>query len=403
MPMFTYVVKDFKGKTKKEIVESLNEQTLAEKLQNQGYFIISIAPAVKENLKQVQVRKFTHTRVNLEDLLGFARQLATMLESGVTLLRSLTVVADQIESKELYAIVVSLKSDVEQGKTLSSSMDKHPKVFSPFWVSLTEVGESSGTMPLVFEKLAVYTEQEAAFRSTIISALVYPGVLFCVSLAAIAFFAFFVAPRFETIFATMKTDLPEITKIMLFTFKFVKKNFLLIAAGTAGLVYMLRKYMRTQTGKLLFEKFMFSLPAAGKIYKLIIVERFSSQMAILVDSGVPILYSLEITERLVENISCGLVVANIREAVREGKLLAEPMEKSGFFPPMAVQMIKVGEETGQLGKMLKHVSEFYKTTVEAFMKRIGTLIEPVMLIFMGGVIGTIVLAMFLPLFNLTGG
>jgi type IV pilus assembly protein PilC len=144
------------------------------------------------------------------------------------------------------------------------------------------------------------------------------------------------------------------------------------------------------------------MPVFGSVVKLIVVERFAAQMSILIDSGVPILYALEITEKLVENRTCGLVVNDIRESVREGRLLADPMEKSGFFPPMAVQMIKVGEETGELSKMLKHVSKFYQSNVEAFMKRFGTMIEPFMLLFMGGVIGTIVLAMFLPMFSMGG-
>jgi type IV pilus assembly protein PilC len=197
-------------------------------------------------------------------------------------------------------------------------------------------------------------------------------------------------------------ELPAITSSLLALFKFVKANILLLICGAVGLFLFIKTYLKTGAGKLMFEGIMFNMPVFGEIYKLIVVEKFSSQMSILVDSGVPILYALEITERLVDNKTCATVVSNIREAVREGKLLADPMTASGFFPPMCVQMIKVGEETGQLGQMLKHISAFYQRNVEAFMKRFGTLIEPVMLVFMGGVIGVIVLAMFLPLFNLTG-
>ncbi len=407
MPMYAYVAKDSNGKTKKDMVESLSEQTLAEKLQADGYFIISINPAVsgapKVAQKAVVTKQFTHNKVKLEDLLVLARQLATMLEAGVTLMRSLAVVTEQIESKELYRILTEVKNDVEQGKTLSASLAKHPKVFNQFWVSLVEVGEASGTMPMVLNKLTVYSEQEAAFRSTITSALVYPGVLFVVCMGAITFFALFVAPRFESIFESMHVELPVLTKTMMTLFKFVKGNILLLIGAGFGAFYMIKGYLKTSSGQMVFEKVMFGLPGFGEIYRLIVVEKFSSQMAILVDSGVPILYALEITERLVENKTCALVVSNIRESVREGKLLADPMASSGFFPSMCVQMIKVGEETGQLGQMLKHVSAFYQKNVEAFMKRIGTLIEPVMLVFMGGIIGVIVLSMFLPLFDLTGG
>jgi type IV pilus assembly protein PilC len=315
----------------------------------------------------------------------------------------LSVINEQVDSQELHKILADVRGDVEQGRTLSSSIAKYPRVFSQFWVSLIEVGEASGTMPMVLNKLAIYSEQEAAFQSTIISAMVYPGVLFTICMGAIAFFALFVAPRFESIFNSMHVDLPPVTKILLLVFKIVKTKFLLIIGGVVGVVFLVRNYLKTGHGQLAFETMMFNMPVFGEPYKLIIIERFASQMSILVDSGVPILYALEIVEKLVENRTCGMIVANIREAVKEGKLLAEPMEQSAFFPPMAVQMIKVGEETGQLGQMLKHVSAFYQKNVEAFMKRFGTLVEPVMLVFMGGIIGTIVIAMFLPLFNLTGG
>jgi type IV pilus assembly protein PilC len=406
MPMFTYIAKDSDGKTKKELVEALNEQALTDRLQNEGLFIISIQPAStavsRPKANALTVKKFSHNKVKLEDLLILARQLATMLDSGVTLMRSLAVVSEQIESKELHRIILEVKAEVEEGRTLSSSLAKHPKVFNQFWVSLVEVGEASGTMPMVLNKLTVYSEQEAAFRSIISGALVYPSVLFLVCMGAVCFFALFVAPRFESIFETMHTEIPFITKALMSTFKFVKSNFLLIMGAMFGVFVVIKNYFKTYQGKVVFEKIMFNMPLFGEIYKLVVVEKFSSQMAILVDSGVPILYALEITEKLVDNITCALVVSNIRESVREGKLLAEPMLSSGFFPPMAVQMIKVGEETGQLGQMLKHVAVFYQKNVESFMKKIGTLIEPVMLVFMGGIIGTIVLAMFLPLFNITG-
>ncbi len=406
MPIFSYVVKDANGKTIKEFVEALNEQVLADKLQADGFFVVSINPALKEapkEKKKVIVRKFTHNKVKLDDLLVLARQLATMLDSGVTLMRSLAVITEQVESKELFKVLTEVRKDVEQGKTLSMSLAQYPKVFNQFWVSLVEVGEASGTMPMVLNKLTDYCEQEAAFRSKVTSALVYPGVLLFVCFGAIAFFALFVAPRFESIFESMKVELPWITKALLALFKFVQKNILLVIGGIFGIVYLLRTYMRTDQGKLVSEKIFFNLPVWGPIYKLIIVERFASQMSILVDSGVPILYALEITQKLVDNMTCALIVHKIQEAVREGKLLADPMEESQFFPSMAVQMIKVGEETGELGQMLKHVSAFYQRNVEAFMSRFGSLIEPVMLVFMGGIIGVIVLAMFLPLFDLTGG
>jgi len=393
------------GKTVAEVADSFDKNALVKSLQQKGYFIVSVQE-LKSGLTPGQKtdksgkRKFTHNKVKLEDLLIFARQLSTMLDAGVTLLRSINVIMIQVESKLFAKILKNVRDDVEQGSSLSQALDKHPKTFNQFWVSLVEVGEASGTMPMVLAKLAFYLEQEAAFKSSIVSAIMYPSILFGVAVGAILFFAFWVAPRFELIFTTLGSELPLLTKILLNSFTFVKKNFILIVLGIGAIVFLVRKYISTYRGRVNYEKFLFSLPTVGKIVKLIVVERFSSMMAILVDSGVPILHALSITQKLVDNHICAAVVNDIKEGVREGKLLVGPMEESGFFPPLAIQMITVGEETGELSKMLKHVAGFYLDAVQTFMKRFGTIIEPIMLIFMGVVIGIIVLAMFLPLFDI---
>ena len=409
MPRYQYLAKNMEGKTVQDIEEANGEQVLVDKLQAQGYFVISlqmirVESATSEVKKVQKVKKdpFTHTNVTMDDILVFARQLATMLEAGITLLRSLDVIISQLESRTLHKVLTQVRNDVEQGRSLSSSLEKHPKQFSQFWVSLVEVGEASGTMPQVLEKLAVFMEQQAAFKSIIISAIIYPCILLFVCMGAIAFFAFFVGPKFEAIYTSMGKELPAFTKLLLAVFKFIKQKIILITLACIAASFAFKQYIKTAVGQMQFERFIFNLPTFGIITKKIVVERFASQMSILIDSGVPILYALTISEKLVENRTCGLIIADIRDSVREGKMLAEPMELSGFFPPMAVQMIKVGEETGELSKMLKHVSGFFQREVEAFMKRFGTMIEPLMLLVMGGVIGTIVLAMFLPMFSLGG-
>ena len=407
MPMFSYTAKDNAGKTKTGVLESLNEQVLVNKLQSDGYFVIDVrlamSKAVLKGEKKETELRFDHDKVKLEDLLVFSRQLATMLEAGVTMLRSLDIIISQIQSKQLFEVTRQLHDDIEHGSSLSASLVKHPKVFDQFWVSLAEVGEASGTMPKVLNKLANHVEKDAAFRSAIISAMVYPAILFVVCIGAIVFFALVVAPRFETIFESMHVQLPLITQILLNTFDFIKHDLLFILGGIAFIVVVFKAYVATPFGRLNYEKFLFRLPVVGEITKLIVVERFSAQMAILVDSGVPLLYSLEITEKLVDNKTCGLVIAQVRERVREGTGMADALLEEEFFPVMCVQMIKVGEETGDLGKMLQHVADFYQSNVEAFMKRFGTLIEPFMLVFMASIIGTVVIAIFMPLFKLGQG
>ncbi len=404
MPKFHYSAKDSAGKSISEDIDAFDKASLVQQLQKKGYFILSLEEvnSITAPIAQVEkpTQKYTHNSIKLMDLLNFANQLATMLDSGITILRALEVITGQVESKNLHNILEKVKADVEQGSSLSEALARYPKVFDQLWVSLIEVGEASGTMPMVLKKLAFYLEQKAAFSSTVISAVMYPAVLFCVCLGAIAFFALFIGPRFESIFNTMKVDLPMITKVLLATFRYIKQNFLLLVMSVVAAIFLVRKYAKTPIGRAHVENIIFGLPVLGNIAKLIVIERFSSQMSILVDSGVPILYALDITQRLVDNSICANVIGDIKESVRQGELLVAPMERSKFFPSMCVQMIAVGEETGELSKMLTHVANYYQQTVETFMKRIGTLIEPFMLVFMGAIIGVIVLAMFLPMFNI---
>lgn len=403
MAKFSYTVKDNSGKTIKNIIDAPSREALVLNLQKQNLFIVNIKElsARKAPAPRKKKKKFARKKIKTEDLLAFARQIATMLEAGITLIRSLDVIQSNIQSQDFATVVKKVRDDIQHGSTLSLALSKHPKVFNQFWVSLSEVGEASGTLPLVFNKLAFYIEQQESFRKTVVSGLIYPAILMFIATGAIFFFALFVGPRFKKIFTDMGAELPAITKVMLATFDFLKMHIKIIVIGLVGLFFGLKYYLKTYSGKTFFENLLLKIPNFGEVYRQYVCERFSSQMAILIDSGVPIIYALDITERLVENNTCALVVNDIKESVKKGELLTTTMDRSGFFPPMVVQMIQAGEETGELSKMLKHVSKFLQETVETFMKRFSTIIEPFMLVFMGAVIGTIVVAMFLPLFNLS--
>lgn len=406
MPKFSYVVKNKEGRSFANTVNAGSKQSLVDQLQKQGFFIVKLEeatahPSQSSAPAKKKKKQFRYKRIKLQDMLVFSRQLATMLEAGVPLIRSLKVIQLQIESEKLYMVVQDVLEKVEQGTALSAAMANHPKVFNQFWISLVEVGEASGTIPNILNKLAFYLEQQAAFRSTVISGIIYPAILFTVAMGAVAFFALVVGPKFQSIFESMNMELPWITTTLLGIFAFVRKYIFVLIALTIVTVFLFKKYINTYNGRLQLEKQLFKMPVVGEVFKLIIVERFAAQMAILIDSGVPILYALDITERLVDNNTCALIIADIKESVKQGELLVAPMERSGFFPPMCVQMITVGEETGELSKMLKHVAAFYQSNVETFMKRFSTIVEPFMLVFMGAMIGTIVVAMFLPMFNLS--
>lgn len=406
MPKYSYTVKDINGRTTTDVADAFDQNALILDLQKRGYFIVFVkemkaSDQIQQKPVSKKARKFGHKKILINDLIIFARQLTTMIESGVTLLRSLDVIIAQIESEDLFKTLSKIKDDVEQGSSLSKALEKHPKVFNQFWISLVEVGEASGTMPIILDKLAFYLEQQASFKSTIVSAIIYPIILLAVSMGAIMFFALVVGPKFESIFKSMNVPLPMITTILLTAFRIIKTNFLLITGVLTVFFFLLGRYLKTYGGRIHKERILMGLPAIGETYRLIILERFASQMAILIDSGVPILYALDISQRLVDNHTCALILGDIKEGIRQGKSLTGPMSKSGFFPAMAIQMIAVGEETGELSKMFKHVAKYYQTAVETFMHRLGTIIEPIMLVFMGSVIGVILVAMFLPMFNIS--
>jgi type IV pilus assembly protein PilC len=409
MPKFFVTARTEQGKPHSSVVDAVDKSSAVNIVQTQGLFVISaqlledIRKGPAHQTSSGKGKKFTHTGISLQDVVVFAKQLGTMIEAGVPLLKSLTVIADQVDSQKFSVVLEQVKLDVEQGQTFSKALAKHPQVFGQFWVCLVEVGEASGTMPQVLKKLTEYMEEVEKFRSQIIGAMIYPAVLLTVCCCAILAFALFIGPTFKKIFHDMGLQLPGITTFMLAFFDFLKTKFLFIIGGIVGLVMFFRSYVKTPAGRWQFETAMFNLPVLGPIIRLVVIEKFTSQMSVLVESGVPILYALEISERLVDNAVCGEVIKSIREAVKEGKLLADPMEKSGFFPAMTVQMIRVGEETGELAKMLGHVAVYYKSQVEEFMRRISTIIEPVMLVFMGAIMGTMVVSMFLPILTLSTG
>ncbi|MDP8266689.1 MAG: type II secretion system F family protein [Candidatus Aceula meridiana] len=407
MLTFSYTVKDENGKTIKGMADAVDKETLVEQLQRQGYYIVNVALPTKESLEATPVqkskptKKFSHNKVDMSDKLLFSRQLATMLEAGVNLLRSLNVIVGQIESKQFHKILTQVRDDIEQGLSLSVALAKYPKVFSTLWVSLVEVGEASGTMPMVLDKLAFYIEREEKFRSAVISGLIYPALLFIVAIGAILVFAFVIGPKFEDLYGQFDAELPALTVAVLGFFKLLTKHFFQLLGVICVIFVLARKYFRTPIGQVQLEGFIFMLPVAGPVIKTIVVEKFTSQMSILIDTGVPILYALDIVERMIGNKTCEAVIKQMKEKVREGRLVSEEMSKSNFFPPMATQMIAIGEETGELGKMLNHVAEFYQRFVETFIHRFATIFEPFMLIFMGATIGVLVLAMFLPIFDIS--
>lgn len=406
MPKFFYIARNKSGKKDTGVEESATQEEALLRLQAKDLIVISILPEFKESGVSYEViskSKFKpkHYRIAGDDLVLFCRQLATLLGAGVTILKSLDIISQQVSSRRLFEVIKELQKNMEAGLSFHEAMSRHQTVFSDLWINLVESGEASGNLAMVLNRLAGYLERNAAFKKKLVSAMIYPVILMVAGTGALLFLTIKIIPTFVDLFAGFNIKMPFLTQILIVISAFIKKFILFIFAAMVIGFFMLRKYVSTKQGRRGFEKFLFNLPVFGEFFRVLIVERFTSEMATLVESGVPILYSLEITEQSVGNLTLGDIIRRIKDDVREGKPLSQPLERSGFFEPMAVQMVTIGEEIGELSNMFKKLNAFYQEYVDTFLSRFTAMFEPMMLIFMGAVVGIMVVGMFLPIFQIT--
>ena len=407
MPKFIYLARDKSGRKVTGVEDVNSQEELTLRLQGRDLFVVNILADSKDT--QALLSKDTslvrpkrrHYRVTSEDLTLLCRQLSTMLGAGVTILKSLDIISRQVGSQRLYKILKDLQKRMEAGLSLHESMSRHPQVFSELWVNLVESGEASGNLALVLNRLATYLERNAAFRSKIISALIYPAILMLAGSGALLFLTIKIIPTFADLFAGFNLKLPFLTRILVAVSAVIRKYFLFALVALIAGFFLFKSYIKTKDGLRKYENFKFRIPVFGEFFRAILVERFASGMSTLVESGVPILYSLEISEHSVGSLVLGDIIRKIKDDIRDGKSLSEPLEKSGFFEPMVVQMIGIGEEIGELSQMFKRIDAFYQDYVETFLARFTSLFEPVMLIFMGLVVGIMVIGMFLPIFQIS--
>lgn len=407
MPKFFYIARNKEGKKDSGVEEAASQEEAVSRIQAKDLIVINIFPESKDTVTGLRPEaiakiqfKPKHYRVTKDDLVLFCRQLATLLGAGVTILKSLEIISRQVSSRRLFNVIKDLQKNMEAGLSFHEVMAKHPSVFSDLWINLIESGEASGNLAMVLGRLAGYLERNAAFRSKIVSALVYPVILTCVGLFALLFLTVKIIPTFVELFKGFNIELPLLTQILVSISGFIRKYFLLIIIVIAAGIFMLRSFISTRHGKKKFEDVLFKFPVIGEFFRVITIERFTSEMATLVESGVPILYSLEIAEHSVGSITLAEIIRNIKDEVRNGKPLSQPLEKSAFFEPMAVQMIMIGEEIGELPNMFKRLNAFYQEYIDTFLTRFTAMFEPLMLVFMGAVIGIMVIGMFLPIFKI---
>ncbi len=400
MPRFLYTTRDREGKVVHGTMDASDQDELVSVLQRRGLLVTAVVPEKRPGGIVPKARMRFHTRVKLDDLAMLARQLATLLGSGITMLRALETATRQIESKRLCLAMEDVLRNVESGFSLWNALAKYPKIFSEYWLGLVETGESSGQLPTVLNELADYLETAGSFQRKIVSAMVYPAILICVVIGALTFFILRIIPTFAEIFEGFDVQIPALTRVLIDFSRAVHHNIFYIILFLFGLGFLTSRYIKTKSGRLRFDRLKLSLPIFGPLFHGVALTRFSRGLATMIRSGVPILHGLEIMTRTAGNKVVEKALEEVKVGVRDGKTMAGPLAKDTIFPPMVVQMVSAGEETGKLGEMLGRIADHYEERVNTFIDRLTSMIEPVLIVFMGVVVGTLVIAMYLPIFSI---
>jgi type IV pilus assembly protein PilC len=411
MPLFAYSAVDAKGKTHQGTLEANNASDAAAAVKKKGMFPTNIAETVAEAGKpkgkgfsfKFSLGGGTGTgKVPAKILTVFTRQLSTLISAGLPLLRSLRTLSKQEKNPNLRKIMAGLAESVEGGTTFSEALSQHPKAFNKLYVNMVKAGELGGVLEVVLTRLAEFAEKSQRIRGKVTSAMVYPLVVLTIAVGIVTFLMLFIVPKFEAIFKDMLggRPLPFITQVIMDLSRFIQGNFILIAGAIAVAVVGIRFALRLPGVSTAVDEYKLKLPLFGDMLTKTSVARFSRTLGTLVSSGVPILQALQITRDTAGNARVSSAIENIHDNVKEGESMVAPMEASQIFPPMVVSMVQVGEETGQLPDMLTKVADVFEEEVDTAVAGLTSLLEPVMIVMLALIVGTIVVALFLPLITI---
>ncbi|HEY8900775.1 MAG TPA: type II secretion system F family protein [Chthoniobacterales bacterium] len=418
MPNFTYVALDARGQQVTGVIEAASQNEAVGALRQQGYFPKSVdveskaskakvakAAAKSPAAKGASFSLFKKQTVKGKILMIFTRQLATLIDAGLPLLRSLTVLAGQEKDVVLRSTITQIAESVQGGSTFSDSLSVHPKIFNKLYVNMVKAGELGGVLELVLLRLAEFQEKAQKIKNKVVSAMFYPVIVLFIAIAILTFLLVFIVPKFEAIFADMLNGkpLPALTQFVINSSNLLKNNIVAVVAVIIVAIVAYKLIARTPKGIRMIDMFMLKAPLFGDLTRKSAISRFSRTLGTLVTSGVPILQALIITRETAGNVIISDAITKVHDAVKEGESIVAPLEASGVFPPMVISMIDVGEETGQLPEMLLKVAEVYDDEVDNAVQGLTSLLEPIMIVFLAVVVGTIVVALFMPLISIISG
>lgn len=395
---YTYKVKDARGKFVEGKVEAASEAAVADKLRAMGYVPLEVRQANAGMQKEISFGR--KKRIKLKDLAVFSRQFATMIDAGLTMLRALTIMADQSDNPELRRVLRAVKQDVEAGMSLSAAFAKaEGQVFPPLMVNMTRAGEAGGFLDVTMRQIADNFEAEVKLRGKIKAALTYPVVVFILAIIMCIGLLVFVVPVFESMFTDLGGELPLPTQVLVFlseSMRFLLPVFMVL--GVVG-TWLWRRYGKTERVRNVVDPLKLKLPVFGKLFQKLALARFARNLGTLLTSGVPILQSLDIVSETTGSIVISRALKQVQESVRRGESVAGPLAEHEVFPSMVVQMIASGEESGAIDQMLNKIAQFYDEEVEAMTEALTALIEPLMIAFLGAVVGSMIIALYLPIFK----
>jgi len=397
---FQYSVRDRAGKLVNGTLEADSQALVVTKLKSMGFSPVQITESNTGMKKELSIPGFSSKKVKLKDLAIFSRQFATMINSGLPLLRALNILADQTENPELQRVVRVVRNEIESGASLSSSMGKHPKVFPPLMVNMTKAGEIGGFLDSVLLQIATNYEAEVKLRGKVKSAMTYPVVVFCMAILMCTGMLLFVVPTFSKMFKDLGGSLPAPTKLLVAMSSGLKTGFPVLVVLLIAAAVVWGKVKRKPGVRDVVDPLKLRLPVFGNLFQKIALARFARNLGTMMSSGVPILQSLDIVAETTGNVVLGRAVREVQESVRTGESLAKPLEHHQVFPSMVVQMMVVGEDTGALDTMLGKIAEFYDQEVEATTEQLTALIEPLMIAFLGAVVGSMIVALYMPIFKI---
>jgi len=397
---FDYKVRDMDGKLVKGQLEAESVPLVAARLREMGYAPVEIKPVTTINLKREITIPGITDRVALKDVALMSRQLATMVSAGLTLVRALSVLADQIESKPLREAMLQVRQDVEQGTSLSSALERLPKVFPPLYISMVRAGEVGGELDAVLLKLSTTLEKQVELRQKVRSAMAYPAIVFCAVILIVTAMMIFIVPIFKKLFTDLNGKLPVPTQIVISISNVIASVWLLLVIGLIiAFVVLMRRWIATPNGREKWDAFKLRPPVFGPLAHKVALARFSTTFSSLLAAGVPVIEALDIVAANSGNQIVANALIGAQEGVREGKSLSATLSQYPVMPVMVTQMIETGEESGALDEMLDKVATFYDNEVNATVDSLTSILEPLIILFMGACIGTIVISLYLPMFD----